>query len=144
MKKITVSGKIKLFFIKLARERASTLEIARGTAIGTFISVFPTFGAGMFLVVLLNKFLKFNLMAAIALSVISNPFTSPFFIVLSYKIDSEITGSAIDFNINNWKENICDTGVVTLLGSVVVSGAMGLLAYFTSMFIVTKIQKKTV
>lgn len=143
MGKITIYRKLKLFFLKLARERASTIEIARGAAIGTFISVFPTFGAGMFLVVLLNKFLKFNLMAALALSVISNPFTSPFFMALSYKIGSVITGSGIEFNLDNLEKNLSDTGIVMLLGSLVVSGTMGLFAYYTSMFVVTRIRKPT-
>ena len=44
MKKINISKKLKLFFLKLARAKASTLEISWGAAIGTFISVFPTFG----------------------------------------------------------------------------------------------------
>jgi uncharacterized protein (DUF2062 family) len=141
MGKLTVKERIKHFFIKLAKERASTVEIARGAGIGTFISVFPTFGAGMFLVVFLNKVMKFNLMAALALSVISNPFTSPFFMVLSYKIGAFITGSKIEFNLDNWDKNLSDTAFVMLIGSLLVSAIMGLLAYYFSMFVVTRIRK---
>jgi len=103
MEKTSISRKSKLFFIKLARARASTEEISRGAAIGTFISVFPTFGFGMPFVILLSKIFKFKLIAALALSIVSNPFTSPFFMVLSYKIDSMILDRRIEYNIGNWK-----------------------------------------
>ena len=130
MKKTSIQRRLKLFFLKLARARASTLEIAWGAAIGTFISVFPTFGFGILLVFLLHRFFKFNLMAALALSVISNPFTSPFFMVLSYNIGSAITGNEIAFNIDNWKENLSDTGIILLVGALIVSSAASIIAYF--------------
>lgn len=137
-KKTSIIRQLKLFFLKLARARASTTEIAWGAGIGTFISVFPTFGLGMPLVVLLSKFFKFNLVAALALSVVSNPFTSPFFMVLSYKIGAIILGSTIEFDIKNWKDNLNDTGMAILIGSFIVSGTMSVLAYFLTQFIVSK------
>lgn len=142
MKGLAFYKKLKLFFLKLARARASTLEIAWGAAIGTFISVFPTFGAGVFLVILLSKLFKFNLIVALAFSVVSNPFTSPFFLVLSYKVGAVITGNSMEINMHNWNENLGDTGMVMLLGSVIVSGTMGLIAFFTSQFVVTKIRNR--
>ncbi len=54
-------------------------------------------------VILLSKIFKFKLIAALALSIVSNPFTSPFFMVLSYKIDSMILDRRIEYNIGNWK-----------------------------------------
>ena len=142
MEKINVGRKLKLFFIKLARARASTEEISWGAAIGTFISVFPTVGFGMPFVILLSKFFKFNLIAALALSVVSNPFTSPFFMILSYKIGSIILDRNIEFNIDNWKDNLSDTGFVLLIGSLVVSGTLSVLAYFLTTFIVKKYRDK--
>lgn len=144
MKKITITRKLKLFFLKLARARASTEEIAWGAAIGTFISVFPTFGFGMPFVILLSKFFKFNLIAALALSVVSNPFTSPFFMVLSYNIGSAITGSEIAFNTDNWKQNLSDTGITFLIGSLVVSGTLSVTAYFLTKFMVIKFRNKKI
>ena len=86
MREMKLIRRLKLFFIKLARARDSTSEIALGAGIWAFISVFPTFGLGMPLVILMNRFFKFNLISALALSVVSNPFTSPFFILTSYKV----------------------------------------------------------
>lgn len=142
MKKIKFIKWLKLFFIKLARARDSTTEIALGAGIGAFISVFPTFGFGMPLVILLNKFIKFNLISALALSTISNPFTSPFFMVLSFKVGAAILKTKIDFNLENWKENISNTSLVLLLGSIIVSGIMSLLVYFTTKIIVEKYRKR--
>ena len=142
MKTLNLRRKARLFFIKLARARDSVHEIALGAAIGTFISVFPTFGFGTLLVLLLYRFMKFNLVAALAMSVVSNPFTSPFFMVFSFKIGSLILGSTVEFNLNNWKDNLGKTGIILLWGSLAVSGVMALLAYFMTKFIVTKYRNK--
>lgn len=141
MKRTNLFRKIKLFFIKLARERASTYEISLGAAIGTFISVFPTFGLGMPLVAILSRFFKFNVVVALAFSVISNPFTSPFFLLMSYKVGSVITGSQIDFNADNWKSTLSEAGIAVLLGTFLVSGVTAVLAFYISKIIVTKIRK---
>jgi uncharacterized protein len=142
MKKINLWRKAKLFFLKLARDRASVHEIALGAAIGTFISVFPTFGFGTLLVLLLYRFLKFNLVAALAMSVISNPFTSPFFMVLSFKVGTLILNTNVQFSIKTWKDNLSETGIIILWGSLLVSGVMGLLAYFMTKIIVEKYRNK--
>jgi cardiolipin synthase A/B len=141
-KKLNVWRRAKLFFLKLARDRASVHEIGLGAGIGTFISVFPTFGFGTLLVLLLYRFLKFNLVAALAMSVISNPFTSPFFMVLSFKVGSLILNTNVQFSLENWKDNLSETGIVILWGSLLVSGVMGLLAYFITTFIVAKYRSK--
>jgi uncharacterized protein (DUF2062 family) len=142
MKKINLWRKAKLFFLKLARDRAGVHEIALGASIGTFISVFPTFGLGTLLVLLLYRCLKFNLVAALAMSVISNPFTSPFFMVFSLKIGSLILNTNVQFSLKNWKDNLSETGIILLWGSLLVSGILGLLAYFMTKFIVTKYRNK--
>jgi uncharacterized protein (DUF2062 family) len=133
MKKLKFIRKLKLFFIKLARARDSTNEIAFGAGIGAFISVFPTFGFGMPLVIIINRFVKFNLISALALSVVSNPFTSPFFLITSYKIGAII----LDIHIN-----LGNTGFVLLIGSTIVSVISGVTAYFVTKIIVTKFRNR--
>ena len=142
MNKLKFIRKLKLFFIKLARARDSTSEIALGSGIGAFISVFPTFGLGMPLVILMNRFFKFNLISALALSVVSNPFTSPFFILTSYKVGAILLDNSIAFNLENWKENLGNTGLALLLGATIVSGISSVLAYFITKIIVTKYRNR--
>ena len=138
----SILRKTKAFFWKLARSRDSTPEIALGAAIGTFISVFPTFGFGTLLVILLSRFFKFNLIIAFATSIISNPFTSPFFMLLSYKIGKIIIGNNIDFDIKTWKNNLGETGLTVLAGSFLLSTFMGVTAYFISKYIVTRYRER--
>jgi len=142
MNKLKFIRKLKLFFIKLARARDSTSEIALGAGIGAFISVFPTFGLGIPLIILMNRFFKFNLISALALSVVSNPFTSPFFMITSYKVGAILLDNSIAFNLENWKENLGNTGLALLLGATIVSGISSVLAYFITKIIVTKYRNR--
>jgi uncharacterized protein (DUF2062 family) len=128
-------------FWKLARTNDSASEIGLGAAIGTFISVFPTFGFGTPLVLILSRFIKFNLLIAISASIISNPFTSPFFLFISYKMGSVITGDALDFEIENWSVNLRETGITLFVGSIIISGIMAFLGYYISIAVV-KIYRK--
>src|SRR5687767_7641416 len=119
--------KIKALFWKLARSRDSKEEIAWGAAIGTFISVFPTFGLGTLLVIIFSRVFKFNMLIALATSVISNPFTGPFFLLSSYKVGSFILNKHIAFDLKNWERNLADTGLTVLLGSLIVSGTLAIM-----------------
>ncbi|NUQ26165.1 MAG: DUF2062 domain-containing protein [Saprospiraceae bacterium] len=60
--------------------------------------MFPTFGFGIPLVIIMSRLLKFNLSAALALSVVSNPFTSPFLLVLSYTSRRQVLGMRIKYS----------------------------------------------
>ncbi len=134
--------KLRLFFIKLARAETSVHDIALGMGIGAFISVFPTFGLGTFLVLLFHRFIKFNLIAALAASLISNPFTSPFFMIFSFKVGAFILGTRIEFSLDHWQEKLGDTGIIILIGSLIVSGAVALLAYFITKVAITRLRAR--
>jgi len=136
-----VVRKTKALFWKLARSRDSKEEIAWGAAIGTFISVFPTFGLGTLLVIILSRVFKFNMLIALATSVISNPFTGPFFLLSSYKVGAFILDTHIVFDLKNLERNLADTGLTVLLGSLIVSGTMAIMAYYISIFMVEKYRK---
>src|SRR5436190_13464790 len=122
--------KIKALFLKLARSRDTKEEIAWGAAIGTFISVFPTFGLGTLLVIILSRVFKFNILITLATSVISNPFTGPFFLLSSYKVGSFILDKHIAFDLKNWEHNLAETGLTIFVGSLIVSGIMAIAAYY--------------
>jgi uncharacterized protein (DUF2062 family) len=142
MKRHKIIRKTKILFWKVSKSRDSEIKIAWGAAIGTFISVFPTFGFGTLLVLLLSRFYKFNLLIALATSVISNPFTSPFFLLLSYKVGLFLLGKQIQFELENWKKNFSETGFTILTGSLILSGIMAIVAFYVSLFIVKKLRKQ--
>jgi len=126
------------FFWEIAKSHDNVNEIAWGAAIGTFISVFPTFGFGTVLVLVLSRIYKFNLAIALATSIISNPFTSPFFMILNFKVGSWLLNNNVRFDVDNWKENLGKTGLNIFLGSFIVSGLMAVAAYYFSKYMVVK------
>lgn len=121
--------RIKFEIIKLARARASVHEIAYGVAIGAFISIFPTFGAGTILVIFFYRFLKFNMVAALSGSLISNVFTAPFFLYLSYKIGALFWKPEQTLNIKTWYKHLDDVGISVLSGSLLLSTVCSLFLY---------------
>lgn len=122
--------KIKYWLIKISRDRASTHEIAIGAAIGTFISIFPTFGAGTLLVLFFYRLWKFNLLAALGGSMVSNIFTSPFFMALSYKLGSLFFPSHAEINFRKWYNHLDHLSFSILVGSLILSFTLSLLAYY--------------
>ena len=143
MKINTLLLKAKQWFLKIAKAEGSVDEIAMGAAIGTFVSVFPTFGFGFVFVLFLYRFYKFNLIAATSTSVISNPFTSPFFMLISYKIGSFVLGNQIVFDVNNWRANLKDTSLALILGSTIVSTTLSIAAYFVFKFAAIRFKQQS-
>jgi len=134
--KLLFFRKIRLMIIKIYRAKGSVNEIALGAGIGAFVSVFPTFGIGTPLVILLSRFVHFNLISALAASLISNPFTSPFFLYLSYKTGNIFIKSNLAFSIQNWSENIKESGLIMLLGSILISSTVSIIVFFTTKYLV--------
>jgi uncharacterized protein (DUF2062 family) len=81
----TYIRQFKLNFLRLARQRGTPDEIAKGLALGIFVGMTPTFGVQMLLAVLLAFVLKENKLAAAAGVWITNPLTAPFIYALEYE-----------------------------------------------------------
>jgi len=127
---LTIFRRIKINFLKVYYARGSAHEIALGASIGAFWGVFPTFGLSTILSVLLYKFFRFNLIAAISAAFISNPLTSPLLLFLSYEMGTLFVQTNIQFNYENWSDNLLQIGIVLLIGSAIISTITGLLVYF--------------
>ena len=127
---LNILRKIKINFLKVYNARGSTHEIALGAAIGAFWGVFPTFGLSTILSILLYKLFRFNLVVAISAAFISNPVTSPFFLMLSYKVGTFFITSNVKFEIKNWIESISQIGYILIIGATIVSTVTALLVYF--------------
>jgi len=142
MKKESIIKRIKNRFIKLAKEKSSENEIAAGVALGAFTGIFPSFGFGFLTVLLLYRFFKFNLVAAASGSLISNPLTSPLFMLLSFKVGEIILGTNVHFDMHNWSENLKEVGYSIFIGALVVSASFSIVAYFISREIVIRLRKR--
>ncbi|MGB5026800.1 MAG: DUF2062 domain-containing protein [Saprospiraceae bacterium] len=122
--------RIRYELIKVLRSHGTSHEIAFGAAIGAFISIFPTFGTGTLLVLLAYRFFNFNLVSAISGSLISNVFTGPFFMALSYKIGALLINSSFEFNFKTWYKQLDQVGLSLLIGSTLLSTACSVGIYF--------------
>jgi len=142
MKKESIVKRIKNRFLKLASEKSSVNEIASGAALGAFTGIFPSFGFGFLTVLLLYKFFKFNLVAAASGSLISNPLTSPLFMLLSFEVGEIILGTNVHFDRNNWSANLKEAGYSIFIGALVVSSLFSIAAYFITRQIVIRIRNK--
>ncbi len=131
---LNIFRKVKINFLKVYYARDSAHEIALGAAIGAFWGVFPTFGLSTILTLLLYKLFRFNLVAGISAAFISNPLTSPFLLIISYKVGTYFIETNIKFEYDNWYQNISQIGYVLIIGSTIVSMLTGLLVYFITKY----------
>ncbi|MCZ8167889.1 DUF2062 domain-containing protein [Flavobacterium sp.] len=130
--------KAKISFLKIYYARGSAHEIALGAAIGAFWGVFPTFGLSTILIFLLYKIFRFNIVAAISGAFISNPLTSPFLLMISYKVGSYFIKTDIQIDYDNWYKNLPSIGYVLLIGSTIVSTITGLFIYYITKYVVDR------
>lgn len=134
--------KFKYWLIKISRDRGTTHEIAFGAAVGTFVSIFPTFGAGTIIVLFLYRLWKFNLLAAIGGSMISNLFTSPFFMAMSYKIGSLFFVSQNEFSFKDWYKHLDHLSLSVLAGSLILSSVLALIMYYLIGYVVNRYRRR--
>ena len=127
---INILRKLKINFLKIYYARGSAHEIALGAAIGAFWGVFPTFGLSTILSLLLYKVLRFNLLAALSAAFISNPLTSPFLLMISYKVGSIFIHTEIKFEFETWLQNISIIGNILFIGATIISSITAILIYF--------------
>lgn len=143
-RKYAIFGKIKYAIVRISKARGSVNEIASGASIGAFFAVFPTFGVGILMVMFLSRIFRFNLVAAVSASIISNPLTSPFFMLLSFKIGSLFLNPQIDFNIKEWKHQLGEAGLTILIGAFIVSSTVSLIVYFAVKYFVQEYRMRKV
>lgn len=140
---VNILRKLKISFLKIYYARGSVSEIALGAAIGAFWGVFPTFGLSTILSLLLYKVIRFNLPVAISAAFISNPLTSPFLLIISYKVGKLFINTDIQFEYETWHQNISKIGYVLLVGSTIVSTITAFLVYFIVKYAVLYRRKKS-
>lgn len=135
---VNIFRKAKISFLKIYYARGSAHEIALGAAIGAFWGVFPTFGLSTILSLSLYIIFRFNIVAAISGAFISNPLTSPFLLMISYKVGSYFIKTDIQFDYDNWYKNLPQMGYVLIIGSTIVSAITGLFIYYIIKYVIER------
>lgn len=140
---VTILRQAKIHLHKIYYARGSAHEIALGAAIGSFWGVFPTFGLSTILSMLLYKVFRFNLVVAISAAFISNPLTSPFLLVLSYRIGLFFTHAQATFDLGNWYTNLGEVGLTMLIGSLLLSFFTAIIVFILTKYIIEKKRQLT-
>jgi uncharacterized protein (DUF2062 family) len=141
---INIFRKLKINFYKIYYARGGVHEIALGAAIGAFWGVFPTFGLSTILSLLLYKMIRFNLPVAISAAFISNPLTSPFLLMISYKVGAFFINTNLKFEYETWYNNIPKIGYIMFMGSTIVSSITAIIVYFLIKSLVEYRRKKAI
>lgn len=120
---------------KMIRENASPRSAGLGFALGAFIGIYPTLGLGTPLSYLAASGLRLNRAAAVAGSLVMNPFTAVPFYSLSTWLGIEMVGvNAQGIEMMSILERIQNYGWAVFVGSTVVAGVsavvLGLALFF--------------
>ncbi|PMQ02465.1 MAG: hypothetical protein CBR30_02150 [Dictyoglomus sp. NZ13-RE01] len=140
-KKRSLKRFLRYLYIRLIRINDSPEKIAMGFSVGVFIGIFPTFGFGGILALLLAKAFKLNYISAIIGTFIMNYFTSPIFWSLSYFVGSLLLEGKLDFTVFK-NGHIKSFAVTYLIGNLIVSFLFSVLSYFVVKKIVISYRKR--
>lgn len=131
---------LKYIYLKIIRIHDSPEKIAKGFALGVFIGIFPTFGIGGILALILAKFFRLNYIATILGTFIMNYFTSPIFWSISYFLGSLILNGRIELKLLKNGE-IKYFALTYLIGNMIVSILFSILSYFAVKSIIEEYRK---
>lgn len=132
---------LRYVYLKLLRLKDPPEKIALSFSIGVFIGIFPTFGFGGILVVLISYIFKLNYVAGLLGTFIMNYFTSPFFWTLSYFIGDLIFSGKLEWK-NFSRQTFKSFALSYLVGNIIVSTIFSLIAYYLVKKIVTSYRKR--
>lgn len=116
--------------------------VIRGMILGIFIAFIPM-PLQIGLVLLLMSVYRFNVLIAVAMCFITNPFTMPPIYYIEYKIGSFLTGSDmkdVEMSLEWFNENFTNILVPLYLGAFTLSITFSFIAYY----LVTHLWKKSV
>ncbi len=121
--------------LKLRRMRASPERVARSFALGVLIGMLP--GTGVAAAVAVAVVGRLHKPAMILGALINNPWTTPFFYVISYRLGKRLTGfeSRIEWHgWSSWRDPAWWAQMSrllwpTLLGTLIVGIVLGLAGY---------------
>ncbi len=140
-KKRNLKSLLRYVYLKLLRFRDPPEKIALSFSIGVFIGIFPTFGVGGILVILISYIFKLNYLAGLLGTFIMNYFTSPFFWALSYFVGNFILTGRVE-----WKGfergNLKNFAISYLVGNLIIAAIFSVISYFIVKKIVVTYRKR--
>jgi uncharacterized protein len=134
-------------YLRLVRVGGDPVHVALGFSLGVFLGVFPTFGLGIPLALLLASALRWNRVAATVGSLVMNPLTTPFFWTLSGTVGAAIFRTDVRNVLTSVQDGerfrALTHGVgIYLVGNTIVALAFSAAAYFLALRAVVLYRRK--
>ncbi|GAB4374109.1 MAG: DUF2062 domain-containing protein [Deltaproteobacteria bacterium] len=134
-------------YLRLIRVGGDPVHVALGFSLGVFLGVFPTFGLGIPLAILLASLFRWNRVAATLGSLVMNPLTTPFFWSLSGSVGAALFRADVRKVLENARNgdriHSLTTGAgIYLAGNLVVSLVFSVAAYFLALRAVTLYRRR--
>lgn len=134
-------------YLRLIRVGGDPVHIALGFSLGVFLGVFPTFGIGIPLSLLLASVLRWNRVSAMLGSLVMNPITTPFFWTLSGMLGAAIfrvNASKVMKSVQDGERlrSLTKGAGIYLVGNTIIALVCAVIAYFLAVRVVTVYRKK--
>lgn len=133
--------------LRLVRVGGDPVHVALGFALGVFLGVFPTFGLGIPIALLLSSMFRWNRVSALLGSLVMNPLTTPFFWTLSGSLGAAIfrvdAGKVLKSVQDGERLRSLTVGAgIYLAGNVIIALVSAVISYFLAVRAVTLYRKK--
>jgi len=134
-------------YLRLVRVGGDPVHIGLGFAVGVFLGIFPTFGVGTPIALLIASLLRWNRIAAVLGSLVMNPLTTPFFWTLSGSLGAAIfraDAKKVLHSVANGErmKSLSEAALIYLTGNTIIALAGAVLSYFVSRKLVMAYREK--
>jgi uncharacterized protein (DUF2062 family) len=136
-------SRLRAAYSGLVRQNSSPDKMAKGLALGVFLGIFPTFGAGSALALVVSSWLGWNRVAAALGTLIANPLLNPLFLSLSVITGNLFVPSRFRIVLeglprDDWWPGLLRFLPTHLLGNLLVSMALTALAHVVGRMVITR------
>jgi len=134
-------------YLRLVRQNDRPDKVAKGLGLGVFLGIFPTFGVGTVLAVLIATWVRWNRASAALGTFIMNPFFNPFFLSLSVLLGNLLVPPESRITVEMFQKGRFWFGFLTavptyLLGNLLISTFFAMLAYWLALIAVQKYRRR--
>jgi uncharacterized protein (DUF2062 family) len=140
-------SRLRAAYSGLVRQNSSPDKMAKGLALGVFLGIFPTFGAGSALALFVSSWLGWNRVAAALGTLIANPLLNPLFLSLSVITGNLVVPSRFRIVLEglprgDWWPGLLRFLPTYLVGNLLVSMALTALAYIVGRPVITRYRER--
>lgn len=134
-------------YLRLVRVGGDPAHIGLGFALGVFLGIFPTFGVGTPLALLIASVVRWNRISAVLGSLVMNPLTTPFFWTLSGSLGAAIfraDAKKVLQSVGHGEglRSLSEAALIYLTGNTIIALVGAVLSYFVSRKLIMAYREK--